>query len=126
YADALAADGLRRLARGLLATKEAPDSLEARLECQFGMWLSISGVASGRGMGPSHAIGHTLGGTYGVPHGITSCVVLPAVLAWYGEAGAEAQARISDLLGTSGSSAAQAVRGLAERLGLPTDLKSVG
>jgi maleylacetate reductase len=126
YADALAADGLRRLARGLLATKAQPESLEARLECQFGMWLAISGVASGRGMGPSHAIGHTLGGTYGVPHGITSCVVLPAVLAWYGEAGAEAQARISDLLGASGTPAAEAVRGLAARLGLPTDLKSVG
>jgi alcohol dehydrogenase class IV len=61
-----------------------------------------------------------------VPHGITSCVVLPAVLAWYGEAGAEAQARISDLLGAWGTPAAEAVRGLAARLGLPTDLKSVG
>jgi maleylacetate reductase len=126
YADALAADGLRRLARGLVATQAAGDSLEARLECQFGMWLAISGVASGRGMGPSHAIGHTLGGTYGVPHGITSCVVLPAVLAWYGEAAPEAQARISDLLGAPGTPAAEAVRALVRRLGLPGDLRSVG
>ena len=61
FADALAVDGLKRLAAGLLATQADPASLDARLECQFGMWLAISGVGSGRGMGPSHALGHTLG-----------------------------------------------------------------
>ena len=46
------------------------------------MWLAISGAASGRGMGASHAIGHTLGGSYDIPHGITSCITLHGVLAW--------------------------------------------
>lgn len=124
YADALAADGLMRLARGLAASKDDPSSLEARLDCQFGMWLAISGSGSGRGMGPSHAIGHTLGGSYGVPHGITSCVILPAVLAWCAPAAGERQAVISALMG--GASAADAVRDLVWSLGLPGDLKSVG
>ena len=124
YADALAADGLMRLARGLAATKADPGNLDARLECQFGMWLAISGSGSGRGMGPSHAIGHTLGGSYGVPHGITSCVTLPAVLAWTAPAAGERQAVISALLG--GASAADAVRNLVWSLDLPGDLKSVG
>lgn len=125
YADGLAADGLRRLARGLSATKDRPDDLEARLECQFGMWLAISGVGSGRGMGVSHAIGHTLGGSYGVPHGITSCVTLPAVLAWSAPDAIGPQAQISALLGYPGP-AASAVRELVAGLGLPTDLRSVG
>jgi len=124
YADALASDGLMRLARGLAATQADPASLDARLECQFGMWLAISGAGSGRGMGPSHAIGHTLGGSYGVPHGITSCVTLPAVLAWTAPASGDRQAVISALIG--GPSAADAVKNLVWTLGLPGDLKSVG
>jgi maleylacetate reductase len=126
YADALAEDGLRRLARGLAATKADPASLDARLDCQFGMWLAMSGVGSGRDMGPSHAIGHTLGGSYGVPHGITSCIALPAVLTWYGSAAADRLALVSDLMGARGLPPSEAVKRLAAGLGLPTDLASVG
>jgi len=124
FADALAVDGLKRLAAGLVATKADPANLEPRLECQFGMWLAISGVGSGRGMGPSHAIGHTLGGSYGVPHGVTSCVILPAVLEWTASAAAAQQAVIAGALGAP--SAAEGVGGLVTGLGLPSDLKGVG
>jgi len=74
YADALAEEGLTRLARGLPASKADPADLEARQQCQFGMWLAMSGAGAGQGLGASHAIGHTLGGSYGIAHGITSCV----------------------------------------------------
>ena len=47
--DAVAAEGLRLLAKGLAATHEDPADLEARANCQHGMWLAISGAASGRG-----------------------------------------------------------------------------
>jgi maleylacetate reductase len=126
YADALAAEGLKRLATGLPASKADPEDLDARQDCQFGMWLAISGAGAGRGMGASHAIGHTLGGSYGVPHGLTSCVALPAVLKWNEAAGTERQALVAELMGADGLSASEAVRRLAEGLGLPTDLKSVG
>jgi maleylacetate reductase len=126
FADALAEDGLRRLARGLAASKADPADLDARLECQFGMWLAISGAGAGRGMGASHAIGHTLGGSYNVPHGITSCVMLSAVLKWNEGVAAERQALVSDLMGAKGVPASEAVKRLASGLGLPTDLASVG
>ena len=126
YADALAAEGLQRLAAGLPATQADPTNLDARQDCQFGMWLAISGAGAGRGMGASHAIGHTLGGSYGVPHGVTSCVALPAVLKWNEAAGTERQALVAQLMGADGRSASEAVRRLAQGLGLPTDLKSVG
>ncbi|HEV2531671.1 iron-containing alcohol dehydrogenase, partial [Phenylobacterium sp.] len=124
YADALAADGLKRLAAGLAASKADAADLDARQDCQFGMWLAISGAGAGRGMGASHAIGHTLGGSYGVPHGITSCVALPAVLKWNEAAGTERQALVAELMGGEGLSASEAVRRLATGLGLPTDLKA--
>jgi maleylacetate reductase len=126
YADALAEDGLRRLARGLSAARAAPDDLDARQACQFGMWLAMSGAGAGRGLGASHAIGHTLGGSYGVPHGITSCVMLWAVLKWNEGVGADRQALVSELMGAKGVAASQAVKQLAASLGLPTDLASVG
>ena len=126
YADALAEAGLRRLARSLPATQAAPGDLDARLNCQFGMWLAMSGAGAGRGLGASHAIGHTLGGSYGVPHGITSCVMLWAVLKWNEGVGDDRQARVAELMGRTGASASEAVKGLAASLGLPTDLASVG
>jgi maleylacetate reductase len=126
YADALAADGLKRLCAGLAAVRADPGDLDARLECQFGMWLAISGASAGRGLGASHAIGHTLGGSYGVPHGLTSCVALPAVLAWTRTYCENQQALVAELMGRPGIAASDAVRELAESLDLPTTLAAVG
>jgi maleylacetate reductase len=126
YADALAEIGLRHLNTGLLASKQNPDDLDARLACQFGMWLAISGASSGRGIGASHAIGHTLGGTFGVPHGLTSCVILPAVLAWNAPLNAERQSLVALMLDRPDGEAGAAVKELVSSLGLPTRLADVG
>jgi len=126
FADALAEAGLRDLARGLAATRTRPEDLDARLQCQIGMWLAMSGASAGRGLGASHAIGHTLGGTYGVPHGLTSCIMLPAVLRWNEGAADDRQRLVASLLGRPDLSAANAVKTLAQGLGLPTDLAAVG
>ena len=126
YADALAQGGLADLAAGLPATKARDADLDARLQCQIGMWLAMSGAASGRGLGASHAIGHTLGGSYGVPHGVTSCVILPAVLAWNQAAEPERQRLVAERLGRPDLAASEAVRELARRLDLPTDLMTIG
>jgi maleylacetate reductase len=90
------------------------------------MWLSITGAASGVGVGASHAIGHTLGGSYGVPHGITSCVTLPAVLRWNAAVNAERQRKVSDVMGQPDREPARLVAELVARLGLPGRLRDVG
>jgi maleylacetate reductase len=100
--------------------------LDARQDCQFGMWLSISGAVMGRRMGASHAIGHSLGGMLGVPHGITSAVMLPAVLRWNESALGDRGRLIARLMGSSSATAADAVLELCEKLGLPTRLESAG
>jgi maleylacetate reductase len=123
--DAVAAEGLRLLAKGLMATRRDLSDLEARAQCQHGMWLAISGAASGRGMGASHAIGHTLGGSYGVPHGITSCITLHAVLEWNKGHGAARQALVARLMGRRRLPASVVVRDLVMNLGLPWRLSEV-
>ena len=126
FSDAVSAEALSLLAQALPAIKAAPTDLEARFNGQIGMWLSISGGASGVGVGVSHAIGHTLGGSYGVPHGITSCVTLPAALRWNAPATMAKQQRISQLMGQPDRQAAEAVSDLVSRLGLPGRLRDVG
>ncbi len=126
YADALAEAGVMGLVQGLLATKAHPGDLDARLECQIGMWLAMAGASAGRGLGASHAIGHTLGGCFGVPHGLTSCVALPAVLRWNECVASDRQKLVAALLGNPELSASDAVRALVHALDLPTDLAAIG
>jgi maleylacetate reductase len=126
YADALAEAGLLRLCSALRASKLRPDDLDARLDCQIGMWLAMSGAMSGFGIGASHAIGHTLGGSLGVPHGITSAVMLPAVLEWNESVLGDRNRLIARLMGEDRASAAEAVRRLCRDLELPARLADVG
>lgn len=126
YSDATGAEALRLLSRALPAIKRAPEALEPRLQGQLGMWLSISGAASGVGIAVSHAIGHTLGGSYGIPHGITSCLTLPAALAWNRPVTAERQRLVSALMGAPERPPSEVVASLVARLGLPGRLRDVG
>ncbi|KAJ5232914.1 Dehydroquinate synthase-like protein [Penicillium chermesinum] len=77
--DEHAESGLRKLIPNLLRTKQDPDDLEARLQCQLGVIDAMNNVRAGIPMGGSHAIGHQLG-PLGVPHGVTSCIMCPEVM----------------------------------------------
>lgn len=118
--------GLRLLHRALPAIKANPQSLESRLEAQFGMWQAIAASASGIGTGASHGIGYALGATFGVPHGHTSCVMLPAVLAWNAPVNGTRQCSLSEAMGTPGQPADRQIKALISGLGLPTSLREVG
>jgi maleylacetate reductase len=126
YSDATAAEALRLLTAALPAIKREPQALEPRLQGQLGMWLSITGAASGVGTAASHAIGHTLGGSYGIPHGITSCLTLPSVLRWNRPVNEARQKRVSALMGAPEEEAAMLVARLVQSLGLPGRLRDVG
>ena len=126
YTDSTALQALRLLGRSLPRVKADPSDLEARLDCQIGAWISMTGIVSGTRMGASHAIGHVLGGSAGVPHGYTSCVMLPAVLAFNAEVNADRQAEISAALGTPGRPAAEVLDRFISGLGLPRRLRDVG
>lgn len=120
--DALCLEALRKLGGALKRTRDNPDDLAARLDCQLAVWLASSSINRTE-YGASHGMGHVLGGAYGTPHGITSCVLLPGVLAFNRKATEAQQARIAGALGAD--DAAQGVRALIASLGLPTRLRDV-
>ena len=124
--EALATQALRLLSRGLPRVLESPADLDARLDCQKGMAIAMVGPSAGVGVGASHAIGHVLGGHSGVSHGHTSCIMLPAVMAWNRIANGDRQKVISEALGRSGADAGTALADLVRRLELPQKLRDVG
>lgn len=112
-------------AESLPTCKQDPTDLAARSLNQQAVWLACCGLGT-VSHGASHGIGYILGSFCGVPHGHTSCVMLPAVLAWNAGQGENRQREISNALGNTGSSAAESVKALVSSLGLPTSLQEVG
>lgn len=126
FGNATAQEGLSLLTTALRAVHADENNLGARLDCQLGAWLAISGPASGVPVGASHAIGRVLGGAFGVPHGETSCILLPGVLRWNMPADHGAQARVVAAMGRDHESASAAVAALVGDLALPGRLSAVG
>ena len=122
YAEGALLHGLKLLTNGLAAVKADPADLDGRLQCQIGAWLSMTGNIP---KGLSHAIGHILGGTCNVPHGYTSCVMLPAALAWNEGVNADRQAVVAEAMGRPGERAADVVAEFIAGLGLPRSLGAV-
>jgi len=118
--------GLRYLHDGLLRTKENPDDQEARVNCQFGSWLSAFGLQARVPMGASHAIGHVLGGTCDVPHYFCTAVMMPSVLRYNHPATSEAQKSIAAALRAPELDASDAFAAFIGKLGLPRKLSDVG
>ena len=117
--------GFERLMAALPRIHQAPEELAPRAEAQIGMWQAINGMACGAGTGASHAIGYALGASFDVPHGHTSCVMLPAVLAWNAATDGAAQRRLSQALGAQDRPLADTVRELVRALGLPVRLRDL-
>jgi len=124
--DGPAMHAVRLLRRGLERSKADPSDLATRLDCQIGVWASMDHNQCGVPMGASHGIGHVLGGTCNVPHGHTSCVMLPAVLAWNRDHNRERQALVSEAMGHPGADASDVVGAFIAGLGMPRTLSDVG
>lgn len=122
FGDAQALHGLRLLAGGLRRVKAGAADLQARQDCLLGAWLSMGPLTSGVPMGASHGIGYVLGARYGVPHGHTSCLMLPAVMAWNASVNADRQALVAAALGDANAPAADLLHGLIEGLEQPRGL----
>ena len=132
--DAASLHVVRLLFEHLPRSLEDPSDDEARLAGMHAAWLSMLGVENVT-LGLSHGIGHQIGARCGVPHGVTSCVMLPTVLARMVEV---MPRRLADLarvmdatLGPAPDAEAAArapelVREFVRRLGLLTTLGEVG
>ena len=125
FCDGAALQALRLLGQGLPRCKADPGDIEARQQCQIGVWNSMVPIQGGIPMGASHAIGHILGGTCDVPHGYTSCVMLPHVLRYNHSVNAGRQALVAAALGQPGREAAEVVGEFIANLGMPRTLADV-
>ncbi|WP_370212994.1 iron-containing alcohol dehydrogenase [Roseovarius sp.] len=126
FGDAQALHGLRLLASGLSRVHADAGNMAARQDCLLGAWLSMGPLTSGVPMGASHGIGYVLGAKYGIPHGHTSCLMLPAVMAWNASANAARQALVAEALGDASKPAAQQLDALIAGLGQPRGLLANG
>ena len=126
FGDAQALHGLRLLADGLTRIKAEAGDLQARQDCLLGAWLSMAPLASGVPMGASHGIGYVLGARYGIPHGHTSCLMLPAVMAWNASVNADRQALVAEALGDVSEPASNLLHNLIASLGQPRGLLDNG
>lgn len=125
FSDASSLHGLSLLARGLAKVKADPSDRAARLDCQLGSWLSMTGLAAGVPMGASHGIGYVLGAVFDVPHGHTSCIMLPAVMRWNKSANAAKQAKVAAAMGQPGKDAGDVLGAFIRGLGMPRSLGEV-
>jgi len=118
--------GLALLAQALPAIAREPQLRAPRQQAQLGMWQAILGSATGAGTGASHGIGYALGATFDVAHGLTSCVMLPAVLAYNEPVNGDRQAVLAAQMGRSGEPLSRVVADLVRTLGLPGSLRELG
>ncbi|WP_369991884.1 maleylacetate reductase [Pseudomonas xanthosomatis] len=121
----IAEEGIRAMAEGLARIVKTPDDLDARSDCLYGAWL-CSTVLGNVGMALHHKLCHTLGGSFNLPHAPTHTIVLPHAIAYNAEAAPEAAQRIIRALGGKANSAGAALFDLAESLGAPLALSSLG
>jgi alcohol dehydrogenase class IV len=119
----MAEEGIRALADGLPRVKANPGDLDARSDCLYGAWL-CGAVLGAVGMALHHKLCHTLGGTWNLPHAETHTVVLPHAAAYNATAVPDAMARAARALHVV--SAPQGLYDLAQSLGAPVTLKSIG
>lgn len=130
--EALALEGIRRLAAALPVAVDSPGDLTARGGALVGAYLAgLSMEQAGTAL--HHVLCHVIGGDYRVDHGDVHAVLLPYVAAYNSAAASGALGLVASTLGGSADAArggsadaASALRGLAERLGAPTDLASIG
>ncbi len=118
-----AEEAIRALATGLSALTADRDDPAARAHLLYGAYLGGAAFAV-TGSGLHHKVCHVLGGAFDLPHAETHAIVLPHVLAFNAPGVPQAAARVARALHAVDPVAE--LHTLAERLGVPSDLRSLG
>jgi alcohol dehydrogenase class IV len=131
-ADAVAIDGLRRVARSLPVAFRTPGDLAARTDM---MIAAMEGaMAFQKGLGACHALAHALTPLAGLHHGLANAVVLPAVMELNLGAATARLAHVAIAMGEPpgapdealAAAAIERVRRLRAELGIPARLRDAG
>lgn len=120
----LSQEAIRLLASALPAAQQAPEDLGSRGDALLGAYLAGWSMEQA-GTALHHTLCHVIGGSYRVDHGEVHAVLLPYIAAYNSADAPEALGLVAQALGGA-LDAAQGLRTLAERVGAPTDLASIG
>ncbi|WP_213958883.1 iron-containing alcohol dehydrogenase [Variovorax sp. dw_954] len=122
--NAIALDGIARVARCLRRAVRDGNDTEARAEMMLAAYAG--GVAIGMGLGPAHAVALTCS-DQGFPHGVLSGIGLVATLDGTARQSPEPVAAIARAFGLDASaSLSEAIASLMRELGLPATLAELG
>ena len=110
------------------------NTAEGREGMALGQYVAGMGF-SNVGLGVDHSMAHTLSAYYDTPHGKACAILLPTVMAFNAESTGEKYKDIAIAMGVQGvdkmtqeeyrKAAVDAVRKLAEDVGIPTTLKGI-
>ena len=113
------------------AVKNEQDGRDGMALGQYIAGMGFSNV----GLGVDHSMAHTLSAYYDTPHGKACAILLPTVMAYNAEYTGEKYRDIAKAMGVEGvdgmsqaeyrKAAVDAVRQLAEDVGIPTTLKGI-
>ena len=120
---------IARSLRGAVA-----NTAEGREGMALGQYVAGMGF-SNVGLGVDHSMAHTLSAYYDTPHGKACAILLPTIMAYNAEYTGEKYKDIAKAMGVEGvdgmtqeeyrKAAVDAVRKLAEDVGIPTTLKGI-
>lgn len=120
------------IARSLRAAVKGEKS--GREGMALGQYIAGMGF-SNVGLGIVHSMAHALGALYDTPHGVANAILLPTVMEYNADATGEKYRDIAAAMGVKGTetmtpaeyrkAACDAVRRLAEDVGIPRDLKEI-
>ena len=121
-----------------LIAKSLRDAVDNTPEGREGMALGqyLTGMGfSNCGLGIVHSMAHGLGALYDTPHGVANAIILPTVMEYNKEAVGEKLREVAKAMGVPGTekmskeeyqkAAIDAVKKLAEDVGIPKDLKNI-
>jgi len=110
------------------------NTAEGREGMALGQYLTGMGF-SNCGLGIVHSMAHGLGALYDTPHGVANAIILPTVMEYNKEAVGEKLREVAKAMGVPGTekmskeeyqkAAIDAVKKLAEDVGIPKDLKNI-
>ena len=110
------------------------NTAEGREGMALGQYLTGMGF-SNCGLGIVHSMAHGLGALYDTPHGVANAIILPTVMEYNKEAVGEKLRDVAKAMGVPGTEkmskeeyqkvAIDAVKKLAEDVGIPKDLKNI-
>ena len=110
------------------------NTADGREGMALGQYIAGMGF-SNVGLGVDHSMAHTLSAYYDTPHGKACAILLPTVMAYNAECTGEKYKDIAIAMGVTGveamtqdeyrAAAVDAVRKLAEDVGIPTTLKGI-